>query len=90
MVLSVLYCVGIIIDAEFSELQNNFCREYCDIFVEDDENKIEYTKVFNRYTRTIESYIEERLQQVMPEFQMDRFARMCHKVRDRDSNRVDC
>ena len=56
--------------------KKNFCLQHCQIFDDNDENKIEYTEIFNRYTTLIESTIDTKLLQKLPNFNMRRFEEM--------------
>jgi len=67
----------IMIDPAFSKLQNSFCRKHCQLFDNDEENKLCYTEIFDEYTDLVEGYIESRLRSAIAGFRMDRFARMC-------------
>ncbi|CAK9024434.1 Stearoyl-CoA desaturase (Acyl-CoA desaturase) (Delta(9)-desaturase) (Delta-9 desaturase) (Fatty acid desaturase) [Durusdinium trenchii] len=72
----------IIMDPRFVKLQSEFCRRHCNRFHKDDENKLEYTDIFNEYTQTIETYLESRLKRCIPGFRMDKFAHMCQQRKD--------
>mmetsp|Transcript_6614 Transcript_6614/g.10426 ORF Transcript_6614/g.10426 Transcript_6614/m.10426 type:complete len:196 (+) Transcript_6614:157-744(+) len=72
----------IIMDPKFVNLQNNFCRQHCTIFEDTEENKLEYTGIFNEYTDVIEGYLEKRLKKRIPGFELDKFAHMCEKRKD--------
>lgn len=39
-----------IMNPEFQDAQETFCRGECGPFEDTDENKLEYTEVFDRYT----------------------------------------
>ena len=51
----------IVIEDSFEKMQNDFCEKYYKIFEEKDENKLEYTKIFNEYTKTTEDFLEKEL-----------------------------
>eukprot|EP00603_Paraphysomonas_imperforata_P014938 CAMPEP_0114466584 /NCGR_PEP_ID=MMETSP0104-20121206/9149_1 /TAXON_ID=37642 ORGANISM="Paraphysomonas imperforata, Strain PA2" /NCGR_SAMPLE_ID=MMETSP0104 /ASSEMBLY_ACC=CAM_ASM_000202 /LENGTH=153 /DNA_ID=CAMNT_0001639957 /DNA_START=113 /DNA_END=574 /DNA_ORIENTATION=- len=53
----------IVLDDKFSNMQNEFCLQNCDIFEDTEENKLIYSDVFQDYTALIESYLERRLSQ---------------------------
>ncbi|XP_022246438.1 ADP-ribosylation factor-like protein 2-binding protein isoform X2 [Limulus polyphemus] len=63
----------IIMEPEFQELQKDFFDKYCTVFEDKEENKLEYTTIFNHYTELIESYIEQRLIERLPQFSMVSF-----------------
>lgn len=49
---------------DFSVMQDNFFSRHCSTFTEDEENKLEYTEIFNEYIDTIEKHIERNLDEV--------------------------
>jgi len=69
----------VLISPEFTKLQNSFCSRHCQIFQENDENKLEYTTIFDQYTESIEGFLENQVRKVVPDFQIDRFASLCSK-----------
>ncbi len=38
----------IAVSAEFQEIMQDFCKEHCHIFDDGEENKLEYTDIFNK------------------------------------------
>mmetsp|Transcript_29196 Transcript_29196/g.29545 ORF Transcript_29196/g.29545 Transcript_29196/m.29545 type:complete len:167 (+) Transcript_29196:114-614(+) len=63
----------IILNDEFSQMQNSFCDEHCDIFQDNEENKIAYTELFHRYTELIEQTLETKLKLSFSDFDMGKF-----------------
>lgn len=63
----------IAVSKDFQDLMHNFCDENCAIFDAGEENKLEYTSVFTKWTRTIEGFIEEQLKQIFQGFNMTDF-----------------
>ena len=57
-------------------IKRKFCEEHCGIFDDKDENKIEYTEIFQRYTSLIESTLDQKLTEKVPNFSMKRFETM--------------
>ena len=59
-------CVGaieeILMEEEFFNSQNNFCKKHCDSFEDTDENKLSYTALFEEYTVLMETMLNSRLQ----------------------------
>lgn len=49
-----------------SRLRLNSSRFLSDVFEESKENKLEYTSLFQEYTNTIETMIEDRLRERIP------------------------
>ena len=66
----------IVIEEEFEKMQNNFCEKYYKIFEEKDENKLEYTKIFNEYTKKTEEFLEKNLQKRVKQYKIDDFYKM--------------
>jgi ADP-ribosylation factor 2-binding protein len=60
-------------DEEFLSTQRGFCEKHCDVFSDSEENKIEYTALFEEYTGLMERTLEERLAAKVPGFKMRRF-----------------
>ena len=42
------------IGAKFQDMLASFSKEYCDQFHPDEENRLEYTPIFQKWTSTIE------------------------------------
>merc|ERR1712194_643765 len=57
----------------FQDLMLGFCRANCLSFEDKEENKLEYTAVFNRWTEGIESFIERKLREEFPDFSTSGF-----------------
>ena len=66
----------IVINEEFEDLQNSFFKKYCTHFENTEENKLIYMDIFKKYKDTIEGYIEDQLQAMIPDFDMDEFAKL--------------
>ena len=66
----------IVIDEEFEKMQNDFCEKYYKVFEEKDENKLEYTKIFNEYTKTTEEFLEKELEKRVKEYKVDEFYKL--------------
>jgi len=60
-------------DEEFLATQRRFGDEHSRIFEDTDENKVEYTALFEQYTALMERTLEERLASRVPGFSMRRF-----------------
>ena len=54
----------IVIEEEFEKMQNDFCEKYYRVFEDKDENKLEYTKIFNEYTKKTEEFLEKNLKKL--------------------------
>jgi ADP-ribosylation factor-like protein 2-binding protein len=60
----------IILNSKFADMQNDYCEQHCDTFEETKENKLEYTEIFNDYTRMVEDIIGRALAEKIPGFRM--------------------
>jgi ADP-ribosylation factor 2-binding protein len=63
----------LLVDDAFSGAQEAFARAHCAEFDEGDENKLCYTSLFEEYTTLVEGFIEARLEESMPGFDMVQF-----------------
>ena len=63
-------------DEGFKTLQDQFCTRHCGVFENTDENKLEYTRIFESYVRMIESFVTESLSAQLPGFRMEEFLAM--------------
>ncbi|KAI9560519.1 hypothetical protein GHT06_011454 [Daphnia sinensis] len=72
-------CIGcieeIIISDEFLKIQHSFIAKHCVIFDDKEENKIIYTSIFQDYAQLVETYLEQKLKQMIPNFSMKEFCR---------------
>ncbi|KAG6580013.1 adp-ribosylation factor-like protein 2-binding [Phytophthora cinnamomi] len=71
----------ILIDPEFVDMQNDFCRNNCEIFDNVSENKLIYMDIFQQYTDLIESFIERRLHEKLEYFSMDE---LCNQIQEHE------
>ncbi|GIL77984.1 hypothetical protein Vretimale_7379 [Volvox reticuliferus] len=72
----------VLMDPEFEELREGFCRENCQHFEDSDENKLIYTDIFNKYTELVESMIDKKLKQAVPGFSMQEFMSLLESHKD--------
>eukprot|EP01050_Picozoa_sp_SAG11_P012722 SAG11_NODE_1435_length_4914_cov_10.282866_4_plen_96_part_00 len=63
-------------DDGFRAMQDQYCERHCDYFEDTEENKLEYTKIFEGFTRMVESYIVESLTAQIAGFSMESFTEM--------------
>ena len=70
---------------DFASTQAAFCRAECAIFEDTDENKLEYTPIFERYTDALETAIEAHLASAVPGFDMLEFAEMLEARRETEA-----
>ena len=66
----------IVIKDEFENMQNSFCEKYYKVFEDKAENKLEYTKIFNEYTKKAEKFLEDNLKKMVPQYNIDDFYKM--------------
>lgn len=78
----------IMMDPTFQGPQEEFCRENCGVFEDSDENKLEYTTLFERYTELTESLLLKKLQEALPDFDMEAFMGMVVERKDQVSGDV--
>ena len=64
----------LLLDPEFDTMLKNFSRSNCMEFEATEENKLSYMTIFQNYTDTIESHINQKLTEMVENFSMERFA----------------
>jgi len=78
----------VMMDSEFESTQTEFFARYAPQFEDSEENKIEYTGIFNEYTRVVEGTLENLLARKMPGFNMRQFERMIGERKDQISGEI--
>ena len=63
----------ILLGETFTVVQKGFCDAHCEKFSDAEENKVEYTDLFQEYTTLIEKTLDEQLQARIPGFSMKAF-----------------
>ncbi|XP_055300807.1 ADP-ribosylation factor-like protein 2-binding protein [Sitodiplosis mosellana] len=63
----------IVISDKFQEVQTEFLEKNCMLFTNEEENKIYYMDIFNQYTKLIEEFILDSLNNIAPDIDMDSF-----------------
>ena len=48
----------IVISDEYEALSKQFFKDNCQVFEDDEENKMEYMPIFKNYEKTIDGYIQ--------------------------------
>ncbi|CAL1679250.1 unnamed protein product [Lasius platythorax] len=61
----------LLLEEDFQALQQRFLEKYWDVFEPVEDNKLIYTDIFNEYNKAVETYIEDYLKKVMPQFTID-------------------
>lgn len=72
----------IIMEDEFEDQKNAFCKEHCKHFEDTDENKLIYTQLFEQYTHMIETAIEQKLDSSVEGFDMQEFMEQLEARKD--------
>lgn len=73
---------GILMDPEFEEERESFCRGNCHHFEDNDENKFIYTDLFDKYTSLVEGCIDKKIKAAIPEFDLMDFMSMLEARKD--------
>ncbi|XP_035738778.1 ADP-ribosylation factor-like protein 2-binding protein isoform X2 [Vespa mandarinia] len=63
----------LLLEDGFHAIQEEFLEKYWTIFEPTEENKLIYTEIFNEYNKTVETYIVNYLQKIIPHFNMNVF-----------------
>lgn len=77
----------IVLSDEFRQTHEQFCRKHCTEFDDEneEENKLCYTDIFERYTSLLENMLEQKLEDEVPNFDMGRFQDMLSQRGGKDS-----
>jgi len=67
---------------EFQDMVDSFTRKNCNVFEDSEENKLEYTSLFQEYTKHLETYIEKQLQSLVPGFSIEKFSSLLKTRKD--------
>uniref|UniRef100_A0A8D0KSF1 ADP-ribosylation factor-like protein 2-binding protein n=1 Tax=Strix occidentalis caurina TaxID=311401 RepID=A0A8D0KSF1_STROC len=67
------YLEDIIMNDDFQLIQRTFMEKHYQEFDDSEENKLVYTSIFNEYISLVEKYIEEKLRDRIPGFNMTAF-----------------
>ncbi|KAK8379296.1 hypothetical protein O3P69_019282 [Scylla paramamosain] len=60
----------IILGDEFFKLREGFLHDHCQLFEDQEENKLEYMEVYQEYLQVIEGHLESELERRAPELQI--------------------
>ena len=63
----------VVMDETYQQLQEKFCKAKCMAFENTEENKLSYMTVFKQWQETVETYVEERLTEMIPGMTWDEF-----------------
>jgi ADP-ribosylation factor 2-binding protein len=66
----------LVIEDQFTEIQQSFMDKHYRHFENVDENKLIYTDIHKQYIELIEAYIERKLLEKCPQFNMESFSKM--------------
>mmetsp|Transcript_33873 Transcript_33873/g.40965 ORF Transcript_33873/g.40965 Transcript_33873/m.40965 type:complete len:207 (-) Transcript_33873:368-988(-) len=72
----------IILADEFCNMQKAWCAENCHHFTDDEENKLIYTELLEKYSNFLEDLLEKHLSRTVPGFDMGEFARLLGDRKD--------
>ncbi|NXP73881.1 AR2BP protein, partial [Ramphastos sulfuratus] len=76
------YLEDIIMDDDFQFIQRTFMEKHYQEFDDSEENKLIYTAIFNEYISLVEKYIEEKLLDWIPGFNMTAFTMSLQQHKD--------
>eukprot|EP00040_Diaphanoeca_grandis_P012006 m.61293 g.61293 ORF g.61293 m.61293 type:complete len:157 (-) comp22964_c0_seq1:52-522(-) len=68
-------CIG----DEFQQTRDEFVNKHKDTFEDKEENKLEYTPIFNSWTELIEGFLQDSLAAKIPGFKMEAFLKVLPK-----------
>uniref|UniRef100_A0A7S3YML1 ADP-ribosylation factor-like protein 2-binding protein n=1 Tax=Lotharella globosa TaxID=91324 RepID=A0A7S3YML1_9EUKA len=63
----------ILIDPDFTKMQNEFLDKNCDEFEDNKENKLSYTKIFKEYVELVESVLDKQLNDRVNGYSQEKF-----------------
>lgn len=72
----------VMMDLEFSDTQERWCRDNCGEFEDTAENKLVYTELFGKYTDLVETMLDRKLKERIDGFSMAEFMDMVSARRD--------
>lgn len=76
------YLEDIIMDDDFQLIQRSFMEKHYQEFDDSEENKLIYTSIFNEYISLVEKYIEKKLLDRIPGFNMTAFTMSLQQHKD--------
>lgn len=79
----------LMMDERLNEQIDDFTRKHCESFEAGDENKLEYTQLFNEYTSMVEAYIEKQLGASLASFDMASFCTTLQEKAKQDEELLD-
>lgn len=63
----------VLMDDEFDSLQKTFLQSNCQIFDDNEENKLAYTPIFKKWISTVEGFLNTCLTERIDNFSMEEF-----------------
>eukprot|EP00163_Fabomonas_tropica_P016055 TRINITY_DN2896_c0_g1_i2.p1 TRINITY_DN2896_c0_g1~~TRINITY_DN2896_c0_g1_i2.p1 ORF type:complete len:215 (-),score=39.86 TRINITY_DN2896_c0_g1_i2:297-941(-) len=63
----------IVMNQEFMDKQDAFINANCHIFEDSEENKLEYTPLFQQFGELVETFVHNKLKEAVENFDMDEF-----------------
>ncbi|NXD79076.1 AR2BP protein, partial [Halcyon senegalensis] len=82
------YLEDIIMDDDFQLIQRTFMEKHYQEFDDSEENKLIYTSIFNEYISLVEKYIEEKLLDRIPGFNMTAFTMSLQQHKDEKKKNI--
>jgi hypothetical protein len=68
----------VLMESSFEEQISSFCRQHCEVFEENDENKLEYMTIYQQYSELVEEILTSMVQDRISGFCMQHFLRMLY------------
>eukprot|EP01062_Namystynia_karyoxenos_P030653 TRINITY_DN22853_c0_g4_i1.p1 TRINITY_DN22853_c0_g4~~TRINITY_DN22853_c0_g4_i1.p1 ORF type:complete len:438 (+),score=159.72 TRINITY_DN22853_c0_g4_i1:89-1315(+) len=75
-------------DKRFLRVQREFRDKHCSVFSEEEENKLEYTHVFQQWVEVMERYVRTKLERSIPGFEMPEFLEILEERAEEVSGEV--
>ena len=69
-------------DPSFEKMQKELCNQHCMKFDASEENKLIYMTIFKEYTDITENYLNQKLEEAVQGFSMDRFMKQLETRKD--------
>ena len=63
-------------------MEAKFCKQNCIHFENTEENKLIYMTIFKKWQNTVEQYVEEQLEAMIPGFVMDDYVELLREWKD--------
>jgi len=74
----------LLVEPRFAAAQNSFMEKYCEVFDDNEENKLAYMPIYQQYVKLLESLIESHLAQTVPSFSLLEFCKQASTKKEDD------